>query len=512
MARGYVRWRDDGKIVTLYKEVDGKKKVVRDARWGDYLNVQEEGIEGGWTRILWGKETMFIKSENVVPTRPLEVIFIDVGQGDGCVFISPETETDPNAPEHLRERIMVIDAGEAGNMMGFLRWRFAKLETKFQFHAAVMTHPDQDHYWGFRSILNHPNVGFDALYHNGILERPTGQPPLGPSDASGRYLTEIAETDADVRRLYKTPAQRGSKQYARLMHTAMSSGRVGTIQMLSSPQAAAPGTRAYVPGFDPASARKATIEVLGPIVEPDPNGKARLRWFGDKIGSAAQSVDKTKNGHSVILRLEYGGFRLLFGGDLNQPSEDFLLRQYGGTAASKPLKDAIAEASKRLRSDMLKCCHHGASDVTDEFIKAVEPFAYVVSSGDEESHAHPRPDLLGRLGKLGRTDAPLLLCTELLRSTREKGRSEDFKKLQALDKLIDAATTSDADKTTARKERKDLQERIQRRNVGVYGSITVRTDGTRMEISFQLEKPRGTQRWQRYRYKEDATAGWIALQ
>ena len=28
----------------------------------------------------------------------------------------------------------------------------------------------------------------------------------------------------------------------------------------------------------------------------------------------------------MILRLEYGRFKLLFGGDLNQPAEDFLLR------------------------------------------------------------------------------------------------------------------------------------------------------------------------------------------
>ena len=85
----------------------------------------------------------------------------------------------------------------------------------------------------------------------------------------------------------------------------------------------------------------------------------------------------------------------------------------------------------------MKCCHHGAADVTDEFIRAVNPLAYVVSSGDEESHAHPRPDLLGRLGKLGRGDAPLILCTEILRSTREKGREEDFKSSEPLDDQID---------------------------------------------------------------------------
>jgi hypothetical protein len=408
--------------------------------------------------------------------------------------------------------VLVIDAGEAANMMGFLRWRFGKLETKYRFHAAIVTHPDQDHYKGFQAILDHPNVEFDALYHNGLMERPGDADPLGPSDAAGRYLTDIAVSQADLARIYKTPKLRGTKQYAKLMHTARTSTRVGKVEMLSSPQATDPGTRGFVPGFDPESARKAVIEVIGPIVEPDPMGKARLRWFGSDIGSAAQSDDKTKNGHSVILRLEYGRFRLLFGGDLNRPAEDFLLRQYSGIAAGAPLADAVTGAGQRLRADMLKCCHHGAADVTDEFIRAVDPFAFVVSSGDEESHAHPRPDLLGRLGKLGRTAAPLLLCTELLRSTREKGRADKFKALRDLDDLIDDAATPAADRAAAKKKRRALQTEIQRRNVGVYGSITARTDGERMEISFRLEKPRGKQSWQRYRYREDPALGWVSLQ
>jgi hypothetical protein len=156
----------------------------------------------------------------------------------------------------------------------------------------------------------------------------------------------------------------------------------------------------------------------------------------------------------------------------------------------------------------MKCCHHGAADVTDEFIKAVDPFAYVVSSGDEESHAHPRPDLLGRLGKLGRGHAPLILCTEILRSTREKGREEDFKKLADLDEALDGLPAG-PEKTAATKARKALQDHIRRRNVGVYGAITIRSDGEDMEISFRLEAPRGRQLWQVYAVHHDPVHGWV---
>ena len=45
--------------------------------------------------------------------------------------------------------------------------------------------------------------------------------------------------------------------------------------------------------------------------------------------------------------------------------------------------------------------------------------ATVVSSGDYESHSHPRPDALGAFGKHGRGERPLIFSTELARSTRE---------------------------------------------------------------------------------------------
>jgi hypothetical protein len=219
-------------------------------------------------------------------------------------------------------------------------------------------------------------------------------------------------------------------------------------------------------------------------------------------------VAKTKNGHSVILRLTVGNLRVLFGGDLNRPAEDHLLRHYSGIAATAPLADAVATAATRLGADVMKCCHHGAADVTDEFIRAVDPLAYVVSSGDEESHAHPRPDLLGRLGKLGRGSAPLILCTEILRSTREKGREEDFNALRLLDAQVDALSDGPPRKAL-QKKRRELQDHIQRRNVGVYGAITLRSDGAHMELSFRLEAPRGKQLWQVYALNHNAAHGWV---
>ncbi len=135
--------------------------------------------------------------------------------------------------------------------------------------------------------------------------------------------------------------------------------------MLSTAHGTLEGGRSWLPGFSPGESPDLTIEVLGPVVEPDGQGRPRLRWFGDSPGSAGRSEGKTKNGHSVLLRLRHRGFTLLLGGDLNLPAEDFLLRHYGALPPDRPLSDAVEPARARLRSDVMKSCHHGSADVTD---------------------------------------------------------------------------------------------------------------------------------------------------
>lgn len=498
MAHGFVARRDDGEKIWLHATPDrAAKHRVRDARWGDFLNIVGQSADG-WTEIKWGSKRYFLLTENVAQARPLEIVFVDVGQGDGCIVVSPETGDD--------ERILVVDAGESSHMMGMLRWRFGKLLRRFDFHAAVITHPDKDHYQGFSPVFKHQNVFFDRVYHNGLAER-AGADLLGPS--SGRLLTGLAQTFAQLKAIYPEDGPHSGKMYCKLMRAAIEGRRVGRIEMLSTRHGTQEDGRAWMPGFAPSDGRDLSIEVLGPVPDDGPGGKPALRWFGRDIGSNGRDEGKTKNGHSVLLRLNIGGLRVLLGGDLNRPAEDYLLRHYSGIAADAPLADAVPLASQRLGADVLKCCHHGAADVTDQFLQAVNPFAFVVSSGDEESHAHPRPDLLGRLGKQGRGSAPLILCTEILRSTREQGRKEDFDAVAALNLLIEDPDIEEDERRQARKDRSELLERIRKRNVGVYGAITLRSDGAHMQISFQLESPRGKQRWQVYGLHQDADGRWV---
>lgn len=484
------------------RDIADPKKKVKQILWGDWLNIEAE-TDDGWSKVKWGKDRYWIRTSDCEHERPLEVMFIDVGQGDGCLVVTPKSPPD--------ERVILIDAGEGDNMYRFIRWRFGKLKKKFNFHAAIVTHPDQDHYKGFQKLFEEKQFSFGRVYHNGIAER-EGADLFGPSDATGRYLTDLRPTDVSIRSLYADAEVRGRKLYPKLVHTALTGGRVGAVEMLSTRHGREQDGRSWMPGFDPDASPELTIEILGPVVEPDTHDTPRLRWFGDTVGSLGKDPGKTKNGHSVLLRLCYRNFTLLFGGDLNRPAEDFLLRHYGGIGDGPPLADAVEKARKRLRSDVIKSCHHGSADVTDEFLRAVSPFAFVVSSGDEESHVHPRPDLLGRLGRHGRGEAPLILCTEILRSTRETEDKKLLRRLQALDALIEIPNTPESDKKPLRTERAALQSKLAKRNVEIYGAITLRTDGKHLAIAFRMERERkgkSPKRWQIYWFSHDEQGGFV---
>lgn len=483
-----------GPVIYLFDRETNKKR--KQLLWGDWIKVVGEVDNDRW-EVKWGDERLAVLKDDCQEERILEMIFLDVGQGDGCILTAPSTVGK-------KERIMIIDAGDGDNMKRYLHWRFRDFKKVFRFHAAIVTHPDQDHYRGFQDVFDNDNVHFEHVYHNGILER-TGSNTLG--SVKKGFLTDIRTSKTAANNLYKDQANRGRKRYPKLLFTALKSDRFDDVSMLGTGQGQVEDGRTWMPGFGPSNNADFTIEVLGPVVEKGPDGKKALRTFGKTITSTSMNLGKTKNGHSVLLRLQYHDFSVLFGGDLNAPAEHFLMRHYGNDGEAPTTiaeTEAMVErASQRFGVDLMKCCHHGSSDVTDEFLHATAPAAYIVSSGDEESHVHPRPDLLGLLGKKGRGHRPLVLCTEVLRSGRER---EDPKLAGKLDKLVDKIDKEDdAEKKKQLKEqRAAILRDLTRRNVGVYGAINLRTDGRKAVVAFRKEKSKGASRWFFYELEKDA--------
>ena len=263
--------------------------------------------------------------------------------------------------------------------------------------------------------------------------------------------------------------------------------------MLSTVHAQIEDGLPWMPGFAPSEGRGYSIQVLGPVVEPDDQGAPRLRKL--------KSFGETKNGHSALLKLTHGGFSVLFGGDLNEPAEQFLLQHYTGCssfpkAGTPDHAQMIEDAKPTFRAEVMKSCHHGSERVTDAFLAAVNPAAFIISSGDAEGHVHPRPDLLGRLGGFGRGGAPVILSTELQRSSRSM---EDPKVVDALladiDKLAAGATQDQINKLKAG------VRKLGRSNVEVYGAIYLKTDGKRLITDFKIESGSELEKWFYFRYR-----------
>lgn len=487
---------NSNKIIKTYLFKEDRSSKVRQVLWGDWLHVKQE--MGDWLEIEWGPnsespELLYIPKSHTSDTRPLEIVFLDVGQGDGAVMISPERDDG--------EAVIVIDAGDSKNVHDFLVKRFKPYKKQFQFHAAVLTHPDEDHYNGFSYIFSEDDFGFEVVYHNGLVERPvrgTFEKVGGKSDKLSNnraYVTDLAIHKSDIESLFSAGTDTGNFLFPQLMKAALANKNIKDIRILSTHHGTKEGSTAWMPGFAPSDGRDYCIEVLGPVIETIDDGKPKLR----RIGSYAE----TKNGHSILLRLHFGDFKILFGGDLNEKAEKFLLKHYTGLKTfprkgTDKYVDMINAASNSFAAEVMKVCHHGSEKVTDAFLEAVHPVAFVISSGDSEGHVHPRPDLLGRLGKKGRTRAPVILSTELQRSTREK---EDKKLIDRMIRRIEGLEKAPTD--FIKSKFKEEIELLGRSNVTVYGTIYLKTDGDTLITAFRIETGGDKKKWFIFQYEFD---------
>jgi competence protein ComEC len=91
------------------------------------------------------------------------------------------------------------------------------------------------------------------------------------------------------------------------------------------------------------------------------------------------------NESSVVMKMIYGNFSVLFTGDIDTASELALL-----------------EKSVLTKTDVLKVSHHGSKyGSTKEFLEKVSPGLAIISVGAKNSYGHPAGDTLGRILSVG---------------------------------------------------------------------------------------------------------------
>lgn len=465
-------------------------KVLKELLWGDWIRVTGPKL-GDFVPVEVRGVKGFIAWSETQKERLLELIFVDIGQGDGCLLVTPD------------DKIVVIDAGAGDNMARFLRWRFRGFFKRIDFEAAILSHSDLDHYGGFAELFDQQNLFFKNVYTNGLMERAAAKDAeiLGKPEphAGEKYITDLVPDLASLNNFLAVPANFKGKKYPEMLKKALDASKFANFKMLSVEDK-------FVPGFAPSDG-EVTMELLGPVPETVSGARA-LRWFGD--------VGKTKNGHSVVVRVRYGDVTIFAGGDLNVPSESLLLAHHGGVAAV-PSTEAerlalVATARSTLSADFAKACHHGSADVSRAFLTAISPVATVISSGDDEPYSHPRADTLGMIGKHSRSSRPAIFCTELARSAPE--RIKRPKELRAeLDKVVASLQTNLS--AAARKKVDACIEKLKKhleRSIATYGAINLRTDGHRAVVAQKIEKPRDMKtEWDVYRFEKDAATSELAL-
>ena len=231
----------------------------------------------------------------------LQVVALDVGQGDGLLIISPGGKTvliDPGNPR----------AGDG--VVAELQRRGIK-----SLDLIVATHPHADHIGGLRRVIGKLTV---------------------------KSLLDSSQTYA-------------SDEYEKLLR-AVKERKVNYI-------AAKKGQT-----FDLDSGVK--LEAVNP--------RGDGRWITE-----VREGGSVENANSVVLRLTYGNFAMVFTGDAEAETEAEMIK-----------------ARPQFRAQVLKVGHHGSRYATSEkFLNAVNPQAAIISCGADNRYGHPSQPTLDRLQK-----------------------------------------------------------------------------------------------------------------
>jgi len=290
--------------------------------------------------IKWGLP--WWRSRPPKPAGELKISVLDVGpiEGDSILIVAPGGKT------------VLIDAGDAGKGKVVLDALKRNKVEKLDYFIA--THPHPDHIGGADELLKGIKVG--AVIDNGVdMSTPAPSPsPLKkgakPSPTQAPRKTR-AKTITGFFDEYKEALQKSGAQYQR----------------------AVVGQKIDLGGG-------AILTVLAPS---DPFFTAeQLKAGGNE-----------PNANSIVLRLNYGDFSMLFMGDAEAQTEQRLL--------GKPDLD--------LKATIIKVAHHGSKYATTRaFLESVKPEAAIISTGAWNRYGHPDQAVLDRVksanAKLFRTD------------------------------------------------------------------------------------------------------------
>ncbi len=376
----------------------GKRKKVATLFIGEWAKILDKPVpQTGPVHVKFRGGEGYVDANDLGRQRLLEIYFIDVDQGDSILIQTPD------------DRRVLIDGGKTADAFDFIinKYRLDKQDNFIDFEAVVATHSDADHTQGLVKIIKHPKIAVKRFYHNGLFRRQEPGPDPGPV-VNGR-----------VYGLVDNPGLPGNPKLTPLMKKIVEAARTakknlpGVVKKMNALPRWQGGIQLPPEGFV-FKRLEAADQFLPPFDDGQGNFSINVLWpranlVGGRLSYPSYGkVDKTVNGNSIVLGVRCGQFKIILAGDLNASSMGDILKTYPGDPAS-------AGVNAVLVADVYKAAHHGSQDFSIDFLKAVQPNAAVISSGDDRNdiHGHPRAVLMGTITRYSRTDKPAVFSTEL---------------------------------------------------------------------------------------------------
>ncbi len=112
------------------------------------------------------------------------------------------------------------------------------------------------------------------------------------------------------------------------------------------------------------------------------------------------------NNNSIVAKMNYKKFSILFTGDIEKEAENKILSEY----------------NKVLKSTVIKVAHHGSkTSSTEEMLKAVDSKIALIGVGRNNKFGHPNLEVIERFLLLGNKIYRTDLCGEITLTVNQKG-------------------------------------------------------------------------------------------
>lgn len=534
VTEGAIAYIDDckGKYQTMAKVI-GKERSVKGRRkreawdkaamlWGDVVFVRK--LAGNKAHVSAKGHMLELPNARLTDKPLFNIWQIDVGQGDASLIRFPDGKWA--AIDLGPGRTGFINTNSGRTAVDFMVWMAfedhvwmfrdadgKELDRTFHFDWIAFSHPDEDHIGAGRQFADklgkYWSVG--TVYHNGMGRFNGELREWTPASAGMSQLGELVGASEDE--LYLSTTIDGFADVDEYADVALgrdwklSGNWAKIVKMLNAERGSSVGALAKLSdrtGENDLAGAPVSAKILGPVEFDIPgSGGTGLRYLDNNKTSGFYNLGSpslSRNGQSVVMRFDYGDVRILMTGDLNFKSHALLLQRW---------------SAEEFSCHVGKACHHGSEDISWRFLEAMSPVATMFSSGDQESHVHPRALVLGMSGafapkfKWNRPQpdgtvetvrqsfagheeeslfSPLLYSTELSRSVamgsgyKAYAKSKDTEGNTIHTEVTNSWLAKNAEGPFERVSSARVIEKL------TYGLINVRTDGETVAIAVLEEK------------------------